>query len=82
MIDPRQTVSTMILKLLMLEREPLSKKPAYADMHYIQVSERSNPFQDVDSECGPVTRVKVCADASDGRRRFIGTGKRVFEVEV
>ena len=71
-----------MLKLLMLEREPLSHKPAYADAHYMRVSERSNPFQEVDSECGPVIRVKVCADASEGRRRFVGTGRRVFEVEV
>lgn len=72
----------MLLKLLGLEREPLSKKPAYADRHYIQVAKRSNPFEDVESECGPAIRVKVIADASNGPRRFVGTGKRVFEVEV
>lgn len=82
MIDSRHNLAMILAKLLRLEREPLSKKPAHADKHYVHVSERSNPFQDVDSECGPVTRVKVCADAANGRRRFIGTGKRVFEVEV
>lgn len=71
----------MLLKLLMLECEPLSKKPAYADSHYLEVLRRNDPegHANVESSC---KLLKLGHDVEKrGTAFYIGTGNDVFNLE-